>query len=397
VSRAGEAERRRLHATFEALCRIESPTGRERRCADWVTGELEGLGIEVHRDGAGAAAGSDSGNLYAFVAGSGPRNVMMCAHLDTVPLTAPVEPVFRDDGWQNANAGILGADNKAAVAALVELARLITRAPERPEVGLELVFTVGEETGLRGAKAFDVSRLRSEFGYVFDHASPLGEIVTASPSYQRVTAVITGRAAHAGIRPQDGRSAIAAAAHAIAAMQLGRLDDETTANIGTIEGGTATNVVPERCRLRGEVRGLREDRLDEAVTQMIDALQGAVDAAECDLDVELERTFEGYRTNPSAPAVQLASSALRRIGYEPRTISSGGGSDANALRSAGFECVNLANGTERNHEPDERVSGQSLEDGLELALALLDAAADGSAPAETDGVAAAAPRGSERA
>jgi len=396
VRRAGEAERRRLHATFEALCRIESPTGRERGCADWVAAELERFGVKVLRDGAAAASGLDSGNLYAFVKGSGPRCVMLCAHMDTVPLTAPVEPVFRDGGWQNANAGILGADNKTAVAALVELARLITVGPERPDVGLELVFTVGEETGLLGAKAFDVGRLRSEFGFVFDHASPLGEIVTASPSYQRVSATITGRAAHAGIRPQDGRSAIAAAARAIAAMRLGRLDDETTANIGTIEGGTAANVVPERCRLQGEVRGLREESLGEALTQMIDALQGAVDAAECDLDMELERMFQGYRTKANAPAVGVAAEALRAVGYEPRMISSGGGSDANAFRSAGFECVNLANGTERNHEPGERVSGQSLEDGLELALALLDATG-GSARAATDGSTGAAAGGSGRA
>jgi tripeptide aminopeptidase len=375
MRRASEADRRRLHATFEALCLLESPTGHERACAEWVTRELADAGVELIEDDAGTAAGSDSGNLYGRLAGRGQRCVMMCAHMDTVPLTARVRPVFRDGGWENANAGILGADNKAAVAALIELARIVAAAPDPPEVGLELVFTVCEETGLRGAKTFEVGRLESSFGYVFDHASPIGEIVIASPTHQRVTATITGRAAHAGIRPEDGRSAIAAAGRAIAAMRLGRLDSETTANIGTIAGGTATNVVPERCRLDGEVRGLREKTLDEALTGMVDALQEATDAAECDLDLELERMFTGYAIKPGAPSVQLACRALQTLGYEPTMISSGGGSDANAFRVAGFDCVNLANGTERNHEPGERVSGQALDDGLELALALLEQAA----------------------
>jgi tripeptide aminopeptidase len=374
MTRASETERRRLHETFAALCRIESPTGKERRCADWITHELEELGLRVAEDRAGLVAGSDSGNLYACIAGRGPRWLMMCAHMDTVPLGAPVEPVLRDDGWENANAGILGADNKAAVAALIELARRCSRADQAPAVGLELVFTVCEETGLGGAKAFDIGLLQSELGYVFDHAGPVGEIVVASPTYQRITAVLRGRAAHAGIRPQDGASAIAAAAKAVAAMPLGRLDAETTANIGTIAGGTATNVVPELCRLQGEVRGLDERRLAAVLTELIDALQDAADAGACDLDLNVERIFGGYRAKPGEQAVALASRALRAIGYEPRLISSGGGSDANAFRRMGLQCVCLANGTERNHEPGERVSAEALEAGLELAIALLEQA-----------------------
>ncbi len=375
MNRATEPQRVQLHATFEALCLIESPTGRERTCANWVTSELASVGVDLEEDGAGPAAGSDSGNLYAWIPGRGPRSLMMCAHLDTVPLTAPVQPVLRDGGWQNANAGILGADNKAALAALIELARILQAAPEPPEVGLELIFTVCEETGLHGAGQFDVSALHSDFGYVFDHASPLGEIVIASPSQQQIVAQIRGRAAHAGISPEDGRSAIAVAARAIAVMALGRLDAETTANIGTISGGTAANVVPERCRLHGEVRGFDEGPLGEALTAIIDALQDAADDGECDLDLEIERIFSGYRLKPSEPAVQLASRALRTIGYEPTMIASGGGSDANAFRVAGFPVVNLANGTERPHEPGERVSAEALEGGLDLAITLMTLAA----------------------
>jgi tripeptide aminopeptidase len=362
--------RARLHDTFAALCRIPSPTGHERRCADWVARELAGFGIAVSEDGSAAAAGSDAGNLLVRIPGRGSRWLMLAAHLDTVPLTAELEPVLSEGVWRNAAPGVLGADNKAAVAALIELARQLTAA-EPPEVGVELLFTVCEETGLHGAKAFDASCLRSELGYVFDHASPIGEIVTASPTHMGIAATVRGRAAHAGIQPEAGRSAIVAAARAITAMPHGRLDAETTANVGIISGGTATNVVAERCLLEAEVRGLSQPRVDEVVTAIVDSLQDAADAAACDLDVSVAKGFTGYRLRPSDPAVELAGRALRSIGYEPRPISSGGGSDANALRVQGFQCVNLANGTQHPHEPIECVSAEALEAGLALAVALV--------------------------
>jgi tripeptide aminopeptidase len=374
VRRAGEAERERLHETFVSLCRIESPSGRERPCTDWVAEELRRIGLEVEEDDAGPAAGADAGNLFARIEGAGERSIMLCAHLDTVPPTAPIEPVIVDGGWENAGEGILGADNKAAVAVMLELARRLRNTAEPSAVGVELVFTVSEENGLHGAKAFDVSRLRSSFGFVLDHASPIGEIVIASPTYQRVVADLHGRAAHAGIRPEEGRSAIAAAARAIAAMQLGRLDPETTANVGTIAGGTATNVVPERCRLEAEVRGLAEQRVEEVLTAMVDHLQDAADAGECDIDITVERMFSGYRVKPRAPQLAVAERALQACGYEPRPILTGGGSDANAFAAAGFPCANLANGTERNHQPDERVSIDALEGMLEVAIALVEEA-----------------------
>ena len=202
------------------------------------------MGIGIEEDNAGVEAGSDAGNLLARLPGRSEASILLCAHLDTVPLTAPVEPVVVNGGWENSGDGILGADNKAAVAVMLELVRRLQGSAEAPEVGVELLFTVCEEVALRGAKAFDPGRLLSRFGYVFDHASPIGEVVVASPTYYRIIADVHGRAAHAGIRPENGRSAILAAARGVAAMRLGRLDSETTANVGTISGGTARNVVP---------------------------------------------------------------------------------------------------------------------------------------------------------
>jgi tripeptide aminopeptidase len=385
-SRVGELERRYLSGTFAELCRIESPSGSERGCAERVIAELRALGVSIHEDDAGASAGSDCGNLLARMpAREGPdagdrspdaaRGVLLCAHLDTVPLQAPVEPVLIDGFWENANEGVLGADNKAAVAVLLALARHIAR--EGAPLDVELLFTVCEETALAGARAFDASRLTGDFGYVFDHASPIGEVVVSSPSHYRIDASFHGAAAHAGLRPEEGRSAILAAAHAIASMGLGRLDEETTANVGTIVGGSAMNVVPERCTLVAEVRSLSEERAEAVVAEVVDRLHEAANLPECDCDVDIgvQRTFAGYRQPPGRPALRVAELALRSCGHEPIRISSGAASDANALIAQGFEVVNLANGTERNHEPGERVSVAALEAMLDVALALLDEAA----------------------
>jgi tripeptide aminopeptidase len=378
VRRSTDAERERLHETFAELCRIESPSGHERACADWVTAQLSAMGLEVSEDASGPAVGSDTGNLLARIKPAhpdSPESVLLCAHLDTVPLAAPVEPVLVDGAWENANEGILGADNKSAVAVILELARRFTNGGGPPPVGIEMLFTVCEETSLGGSAEFDVTQLGSAFGYVFDHATPIGEVVVASPTHYRIIADLRGRAAHAGVRPEMGRSAVAAAAKAIAAMRLGRLDAETTANVGMIEGGSAINVIPERCRVVAEVRSLDEDRAAAVTTETVDHLQDAADAGECDLDLQVQRMFRGYRAKPKAPQLAAAERALRACGYEPRHIPSGGASDANSFEAAGLPCTCLADGTERNHEPGERISAQSLEELLEVAIALVDEAA----------------------
>lgn len=371
-----DQERTRLHLTFEALCRIESPTGHERGCADWISEYLEALGIPVEEDDAGEVVGSDAGNLLARIPGTSGRSILMCVHMDTVPLACPVVPVVRDGSWENEGPGILGADNKAAVAALVEFARRLATAPAQPRTGLEMLFTIAEETGLHGATAFDVGRLQSEFGYVFDHASPIGEIIAASPTHMLITAEMRGQAAHAGLEPELGVSAIVAAGRAVSGLPQGRIDSETTANVGVIAGGSATNVVPDRCRIEAEVRSISQERLDQVLTTTIDVLQDAADSSACDLDLNVERMFTGYRLSRSERSVKVAQRALQALGYEARFVDSGGGADANAFRLAGFECTNLANGTERAHQPDERVSTTALEENLALMIELLDCATE---------------------
>jgi tripeptide aminopeptidase len=328
VRPASDAERARLNDVFAALCRIPSPFGREAEVAAHVTRELERMGLSVEAD--------PRGNLLARIRGRSDRTVLLCAHLDTVEVHGEIEPVVVEGGWENAHDTILGADNKAAIAVFLEVAR--RASVEGAPVAIELLLTVEEEDALR--------------------------------------ADFHGRAAHAGIRPEAGRSAVVAAAHAIAAMPHGRIDEQTTANVGSVHGGSgSTNVVPERCKLLAEARSLDPERVEDVVAGMIDAVHDGAAAAECDVDVVCEKLFDGYRVKSTAPAVTAAEAALRACGYAPRRIVTGGGSDANALVVKGVECVNLANGTERNHEPTERVSVAALEGMLDVCLALLDEAA----------------------
>ncbi len=371
---ATDAEREHLNDLFAELCAIPSPFGHERACADRVAAELADVGLDVTEDDTAAETGAASGNLLARIPGRSDRTILLCAHLDTVPHgDVPIEPVLVEDGWENANDAILGADNKAAVAVVLAAARRTAKEP--PPVGLELLFTASEENALAGAHAVDRDRLRADWGYVFDHATPIGEIVTASPAYFRIAAAFHGRAAHAGIRPEDGRSAILAAARAITALRLGRLDDHTTANVGSISGGAAgTNIVPAHARFLAEVRSLDPRRAEAEVAEMVDRIQDAANDATCDVDVDVdvELLFRAYRHADDAPQVLAAERALARCGHTPRRIATGGGSDANALEAKGLPCTNLANGTERNHEPTERVSVQALEGMLDVTFALLE-------------------------
>ncbi len=370
--RASAAERVQLHERFAALCRIRSVFGEERAIADDVAAELRGLGLDVTEDDSAATSGAAAGNLLVRLPGRTDRTVLLCAHLDTVPHDGLVEPILEDDAWVSAGDTILGADNKAAVAMLLAVARRYADTPA--PVGLELLFTTSEENALAGAKAFDVGALEAAEGFVFDHASPIGEVVIASPTYYRIEAAFRGTPAHAGIRPEDGRSAILAAARAIVALPHGRIDAESTVNVGGIRGGTkGTNIVPEHCSFLAEVRSLDAAKAESLVAAVVDTVHDAANepVCSCDVDVTVAKLFDGYRHPTAALTVSAAEEALTRCGYVPRRIATGGGTDGNAFEAAGLRCTNLANGTEHNHESTERVSVAALEGMLDVTLTLL--------------------------
>jgi tripeptide aminopeptidase len=358
---------------FVRLCEIASPTGQEREVADAVMGDLREMGVDVSEDASATPAQADAGNLVARVPGRGEGWLSFFAHLDTVPHEDPIEVARENGAFRTRGDTILGADNKAAVTVLMELAARHVADPA--PLGLELVFTVAEEDGLRGARELDITSLRAPFGFVLDHATPIGEVIVAAPTYKRLIAEFTGHEAHAGINPEDGHSAIAAAAAAVAGMKLGRLDEETTANVGIIEGGTASNVVAGHCRILGEARSVDAERAASTIGEMVDACTWAAGEQGCDVDAKVIEMFRGYRLDPKSEAVGIASEALRRTGHDPELVATGGGSDANALVAAGYEAVLLANGTEANHTPDERVTEGAIVEMLAVCEAALEEAA----------------------
>jgi tripeptide aminopeptidase len=359
---------------FLELCAIPSPPGQERAVADRITRELDAIRLEWDEDGCGPAIGSTAGNVLCRLPGNVDGvPIFLCAHFDTVPLDGDLEPVLDDGIVRNAGGTILGADDKSALAVMVEAARRIVEEG-RPHAGVELLFTPMEEIGLVGANAFDASRLQARVGYVYDQAAPIGDVVVGSPTAQELELTFVGRAAHAGMYPEEGRSAVLAAARAIVDMPLGRIDDVTSANVGLVRGGTARNVVPERCSLEAEVRSHDDARVTEVVQQIVDAAAFAASLSECSLESRVEQKYRGYRFRDDDLPVRLAVAALAQAGYTARLGLSGGAADANVFNARGLQCVNLANGMTDIHTPDERIAIEDLERMVDVTLALVDAA-----------------------
>jgi tripeptide aminopeptidase len=359
---------------FLELCAIPSPTGSERAVADRVGAYLDELGLAWDEDGAAVELGGTAGNLYACLPATAEGTpIFLCAHTDTVPPEAGIDPVVEDGIVRTAGGTILGADNKAAIVVILEAVRLVVRE-RRPHAGIELVFTSQEEVGLKGAAAFDHTRLRARTGFVFDQGASVGEIVLGSPHARTLDLRFHGRASHAGMAPEEGRSAIAAASRAVADFRLGAIDDETSANVGVITGGTARNVVPEWCSFQAEVRSHDERKATELVREMLETAAFAASLGECELETQVRPGFVGYRFKEGDPAVQLAATALDAAGYEPSYALSGGGADANVFNAHGLECVNLANGMREIHTPSEHIAVADLDGMVEVTLALVDAA-----------------------
>src|SRR6266508_544990 len=320
---------------FLELAALPSPPGDERAVADVVTRYLRDLGLSVEEDDAGEKVGSNMGNLFCRVEPSGGGTpIFLCAHLDTVPPEGPIDPVVEDGVVRNAGGTILGADNKSAVAAMLEGTRRVL-AESRPHGGLELLFTPQEEVGLLGAAAFDHERLRAHVGYVYDQAAAIGDVILGAPHSQAMQVRFHGRAAHSGMYPEEGRSAIAA-----------------------------------------EARSHDERKLADLVQEMVDAFSFAAGLEDCEVETKVSKSYRGYRFKRDDPVVRFAHAALERAGYTPNYGLSGGAADANVFNERGLACLNLANGMQDIHTPDERITVEDLEGMVEVTLALVDVARD---------------------
>lgn len=357
---------------FTELVQIPSPPGGERAVADRVLAELRAIGIEGSEDDSAEGLGGTAGNIVARLPATSELGspLLFCAHLDTVPETDPIEPVIVDGIIRSAGDTILGADNKAAVAVMLQAVRMIVEERRR-HAGIELVFTPMEEVGCRGAKALDITALGARYGFVYDHADKIGAYVRSAPAGVRLEIRFVGRAAHAGIAPEDGRSAIAAIAEAIGRIPSGRVEGNATVNIGLISGGSAYNVVPEHCAITVDVRGRSLDNVHALVASILATCREVAAKRDCQMQSETFEKYVDYSLSPDDPIVQLATRALVRTGTEPRPIDGGGGADSSIFNAHGIPCLNLANAMAEIHTSSEQIAVADMTHMVDVTLALV--------------------------
>jgi tripeptide aminopeptidase len=360
----------RLVATFRELVCLDSPSYEEGRAADEIEARMRSLGMETWRDDTAAATGSDTGNLFGLLRGAeGMHTIALCAHMDTVEPGRGIRPVVEDGVIRSSGDTVLGADDKAAVAQILEgLATL--QADGAPHGDILAVFTVAEEQSLVGSKAMDLSGLTARSCFVMDAHGSVGAAILASPGQNNVYATIRGKATHAGINPEDGVNAIAGAARCIERIRQGRLDKETTANVGKIQGGRATNIVPDLVEIAAEVRSHDAAKLARATEDMMAAFEAASELG-CSAEVRMEPQYHAFAIAPDTAIVQLFERACAAIGVAPRLEVSGGGSDANVFNRAGIPALVLSCGMEQMHSTEEYVRVDQLVAGHDLVVALV--------------------------
>lgn len=359
------ANEQRVLATFLELVQIDNPSGGEGPIAAHIRAELERLGLSVHEDGIH--------NLFARVPGDG-APLLLNAHMDSVAPCHGVRPVVENGSIRSSGDTVLGADDLAGVTAIVEALRA-TLERGGSHRAAEILFTVQEEVGLRGAALFDTRLIQAREGVTLDSGGDFGGITVGAPSQDSLRVVVHGRAAHAGVAPERGVNAIVVAAEALAAMPLGRIDHETTANFGIIKGGEATNIVPDRVELWGEARSHDQDKLVAQVQAMVGAFEQAARNRGGNVSVDVTHKYDAYRLPEDLPILQRVMAELRAMGHEPRPQISGGGSDVNIFVERGLQMVNIAVGYREIHSTAEHIALADVVRAAELIERLLAAPA----------------------
>lgn len=370
----------RLKETLLELIQIDSLSRKEAEIAQSLMERLRDLGADVRMDDAGEKVGGNSGNVIGTIRGtvSGGPPILLAAHMDTVEPGNGVKPILEGRVLKTDGRTVLGGDDKSGIAIIIEAVRAL-RESGLPRSDIEVVFTICEEVGLLGAKFLDVSRLRSKYGIVLD-SDDVGCLFTKCPGAYGMEFRVHGAAAHAGVCPERGLSAIRVACEAIAAMRLGRIDFETTANIGVIEGGKATNIVPDLVRIRAEARSHNEEKLQEQIRHMRNCFEEAVRRHVVDLDglshrarfeMDLHRDYEQLAVPDDSRIVQLVTGAAKNLGLRVETQATGGGCDANVLNRKGIQVANLGTGMREIHTVNEWLNLDDLECAAEIVLEVL--------------------------
>ena len=370
----------RLKNLLIELIKIDSLSRREYDVAMRLKRELEELGATVFIDDAGEKVGGNVGNVIAHFRGTaaGSQPLLLSAHMDTVVPGEGIVPILDGDILRTDGRTVLGGDDKSGVAIICEVLRVI-KENQLPCCDIDIVFTICEEAGLIGAKCLDASRLRARTGLVLDSDS-VGFLFTKAPASNRVEFHVHGLAAHAGMYPEKGIDAIKVAAEGIAQMNLGRIDHETTANIGLIEGGMAVNIVPNRVILRGKARSHSEEKLERQTAHMKQCLEAAAARHTLELDgkrysasveTKIQRDYDRMDVPDSAPIVQLVHAAARNLRLNVQTLATDGGCDANVLNRKGLVVANLSTGMREIHTVNEWLDLKDLNQSAQMVLEIV--------------------------
>lgn len=362
----------RLVEEFLELVQVDSETKFEAEICKVLKEKFSALGVEVVEDDTMHLTGHGAGNLICTLPGTkdGVDTIYFTSHMDTVVPGKGIKPSIQDDYIVTDGTTILGADDKAGLAAMLEAIKVLKE--NNLEHGtIQFIITVGEESGLVGAKVLDPSLVTAKFGFALDSDGKVGNIIVAAPTQAKVKATILGKTAHAGVAPEKGVSAITMAAKAIAKMPLGRIDEETTANIGRFEGNGPTNIVCDRVEILAEARSLLPEKMEAQVAKMKDAFESVTAEMGGRAEVEIEVMYPGFKYGDGDHVVEVAKRAVSAIGRTPALQKSGGGSDANVIAGFGIPTVNLAVGYEEIHTTNERMPIEELVKTTELVVSVI--------------------------
>lgn len=369
-------DKERVLAEFFELVKIRCSSRDEREVADLLKKRLADLGMEVTEDNVGVKIGGNTGNVLAYKQGSVVEapTLMLSAHMDCVEPCAGVVPELKEGVITSAGDTILGADDKAGVVAILEALRIISEQ-SIPHGPIQVVFTVAEEGGLNGAKCIDPALLKANFGYCLDSSGSAGEIISMAPGQNSITVVVHGKKAHAGVAPEEGINAIVIAGKALAEINCGRIDFETTSNVGIIKGGIATNIVPDRVELQCEARSRNMDKLEVQTKQMKETFEKVSAANGGRAEVVVDKAYDPYVLQEDSLVVKVAVNATGSIGLIPEVKATGGGSDANFFNNYGVPTAVLGVGMNKVHTTDEYIKEIDLYNSAELVVALIKKAA----------------------
>ena len=366
----------RMLAEFKEVVAVPCHTLQERPVFEMLRAKLEALGFTVEEDDAGEKLGGNCGNLWAFLTGNkvGAVSVLLSAHMDGVEPCGGTTVVQKDGVLYSDGTTILGGDDKSGVVAILEGVRMLVE--ENAEHGdIQILFTIAEEGGVNGSRCMDRSKLKAQVAYALDGEGAPGEIVIGAPGQYRYKISVHGKKAHGGLEPEKGINAIMIAAKALAEVKrYGRIDEETTCNIGIIGGGVATNVVPDLVEIEGDVRSRNNDKLEAIREEVVSTICNAVEKYGAKVTAEVEHKYSSFLIDTESTVVKLAKSACAMYGFTPDITQTGGGSDANFLNAYGVPCVILGIGMQNVHTVEEFIKEEDLYNSALMVYGILQAA-----------------------